>query len=51
MDSTSCNGAILMALDDIMDEWKECKRRGQITLHSDGCGIKKIEFNYSIDLK
>jgi hypothetical protein len=49
MDSTS-NGAILMALDDIMDEWKECKRKGKITLHSDGQGIKKVEFNYSIDL-
>ena len=51
MDSTSCNHAILTALDDILAEWKECKRRGQVILHSDGSGIKKIEFNYSIDLK
>jgi hypothetical protein len=48
--TTTDSTAVLTAINDILLEWTECQRKGQITLHSDGHGIKKIEFNYSIDL-
>lgn len=34
---------------EVIMEWKDLKRKGKIILHSDGDGIKKIEFNYYID--
>ena len=48
MDSTSY---IMTAVSDIIDEWTELKRRGNIILHMDGNGVKNIEFNYHIDFK
>jgi hypothetical protein len=34
---------------EILLEWRDLHRKGKIILHSDGNGIKKIEFNYYID--
>lgn len=48
MDSTS---SIMVALTDIVQEWQELHRKGKVILHSDGDGIKRIEFNYFIDIK
>jgi hypothetical protein len=48
MDSTN---NLLIAIGDILTEWQECKRKGQIILHSDGNGIKKVEFNYSVEIR
>jgi hypothetical protein len=41
----------MVAIGDILSEWAECRRKGQIILHSDGNGIKRVEFNYTIDIK
>lgn len=49
MDSTS-NNSTLVAVQEILAEWAECQRKGKIILHSDGSGIKKVEFNYYVDL-
>ena len=47
MDSTS----IMTAVNDILKEWIDLGRKGKIILHCDGQTLRKVEYDYYIDLK
>ena len=45
-DSTASSDFVIL---DILHEWRALRRKGKVILHSDGEGIKRIEFDYFVD--